>query len=114
MAAKQKVVSVESAQGVLEEEREDDELRDTKAAFYQYVFVKASQDKQLTREETVTLNEVKEELESSEDTRASGEAAEMGRRLAVIGEWGGGDVTRVMCEAARIIWSRSVICQSYM
>jgi hypothetical protein len=86
MAAKQKVVSAESAQGVLEEEGEGSELRDTKDAFYQYVFVKASQDKQLTKQETVTLNEVKEELESSEETRASGEAAEMGRRLAVIGD----------------------------
>lgn len=88
MAAEQKVLSTE--QRVLadeEEEEESEDLRGTKDAFYQYVFTKASRDEQLTREETVTLKEVKAELESSEETHASGEAAEMGRRLAEIGEY---------------------------
>ena len=87
MAAEQKLLSAE--QRVLaddEEDEESQELRSTKDAFYQYVFTKASRDKQLTRAETVTIKEVKEELESSEETHASGEAAEMGRRLAVIGK----------------------------
>lgn len=89
MASKQKVVPLDSEQGRLfeGEEEQGEELRDTKDAFYQYLFVKASRDQQLSRTETVTLNEVKEKLESSEESRASGEAAEMGRRLAEIGEF---------------------------
>ena len=84
--AQQRVVSLESEQTVLEDGAGESELRDTKAAFYQYVFTKASRDKQLSQTETVTLKGVKEELESCEETPASGEAAEMGRRLAVIGK----------------------------
>lgn len=87
MASKQKVVSLDAEQARLPEEEEGEELRDTKDAFYQYLFAKASRDQQLSRTETVTLKEVKEKLESSEESHASGEAAEMGRRLAVIGEW---------------------------
>lgn len=86
MASKQKVVSVDAEQARLLEEEDGEELRDTKDAFYQYLFAKASRDQQLSRAETVTLKEVKEKLESSEESHGSGEAAEMGRRLAVIGE----------------------------
>ena len=88
MAGKQKVVypTVDSKQKLQEHEEENsEELRNTKDAFYQYVFAKASRDKQLSRTEAVTLTEVKAELESSEETHASGDAAEMGRRLAEIG-----------------------------
>lgn len=91
MASKQKVVSLESEEERILEQQEGGELRDTKDAFYQYLFAKASRDQQLSRTETVTLKEVKEKLESSEESHASGEAAEMGRRLAVIGEWPWGD-----------------------
>lgn len=88
MASGQKVVnSVDSKQKLQEHEEENsEELRDTKDAFYQYVFAKASRDRQLSHTEAATLKEVKAELESSEETHGSGDAAEMGRRLAVIGE----------------------------
>lgn len=87
MAAKQKTVSVQSDQRLLEDEAEgEEELRDTKDAFYQYVFAKAARDKQLTSEESVTLKVVKQELESRQESHGSGEAAEMGRRLAEIGK----------------------------
>ena len=87
MAAEQKTLLVQADQRLLEDEAEgEEELRDTKDAFYQYVFAKAARDQQLTREESVTLGVVKEELESRQETHASGEAAEMGRRLAEIGE----------------------------
>lgn len=87
MAAQQKTLSVQSDQRLLEDEAEDgEELRDTKDAFYQYVFAKAARDKQLTHEESVTLGVVREELESRQETHGAGPAAEMGRRLAEIGE----------------------------
>jgi hypothetical protein len=87
MASKQKVYPVDSKQKLQEHEEENsDELRDTKDAFYQYVFAKASRDRQLSQTEAVTLKEVKAELESSEETHGSGDAAEMGRRLAEIGD----------------------------
>ena len=87
MASQQKVVlSTDSKERVEEEEEEEEELRDTKDAFYQYVFAKASRDEQLTRTEAVTLSEVRAELESSQETHGSGEAAELGRKLAVIGK----------------------------
>ena len=95
MASDQKVVySADPQQQLREDEEEEEEeeeekrgeLRDTKDAFYQYVFAKASRDKQLSREEAVTLREVKVELESCEETHASGDAAELGRRLAEIGQ----------------------------
>jgi hypothetical protein len=81
------VYPVDSKQLLQEEEEENGEnLRDTKDAFYQYVFAKASRDRQLSRNEVDTLREVKVELETCEETHTSGEAAEMGRRLAEIGE----------------------------
>ena len=88
MASQQKVVHPVDSKQKLQEHKEDnsEELRDTKDAFYQYVFAKASRDKQLSQTEAVTLKEVKAELESSEETHGSGDAAEMGRRLAEIGE----------------------------
>ena len=93
MASQQKlVVSGDSKEQLVEQEEEEDEeqqeeeLRGTKDAFYQYVFAKASRDRQLTREEAVTLREVRTELESAEETHASGDAAELGRKLAEIGK----------------------------
>jgi hypothetical protein len=81
------VYPVDSKQLLQEEEEENGEnLRDTKDAFYQYVFAKASRDRQLSRNEVDTLREVKVELETCEETHTSGEAAEMGRRLAEIGD----------------------------
>lgn len=73
-----------------EQEDEDDDddseqLRDTKNAFYQYVFAKAERDSQLSRAQAATFHEAKVELESKEETEVSCDAAEMGRRLAVIG-----------------------------
>ena len=89
MATDQKVVSVQSQKVEAAEEEDvesDDQLRDTKGAFYEYLFSKSARDAQLSRTETETFREVRQELESDEDSLGSGEAAEMGRRLAAIGE----------------------------
>lgn len=86
MATSQKVLTADSEQRVLNEEEEDEELRDTKDAFYHYFFKKASRDKQLSHTDTVTLKKVQEEVESSEESHGSPQAAQVGTQLAMIGE----------------------------
>lgn len=73
-------------QEVVEDEQERRQLRETKDAFYEYVFSKAACDNRLDETESTTLSQVKEELVSSDEIHGTGEAADLGRRLAVIGD----------------------------
>lgn len=64
----------------------EDEERETKHAFYEYMFKKATRDGGLSRMEAATFEAVREELVSEEEAHENGEAANLGRRLAEIGK----------------------------
>ena len=66
--------------------REDEELRETKDAFYEYMFRKATRDDGLSRTQVSTFEAVREELVSEEEVHENGDAANLGRRLAEIGK----------------------------
>ena len=95
----QKTVSLRAE---IHSKEEEEELRETKDAFYEYMFRKATRDDGLSRTQASTFEAVREELVSEEEVHETGEAANLGRRLAEIGkgrerEGGGG---RVLCVCA--------------
>lgn len=88
----QKTVSLRAE---IHSKEEEEELRETKDAFYEYMFRKATRDDGLSRTQASTFEAVREELVSEEEVHENGEAANLGRRLAEIGkgrerEGGGG------------------------
>ena len=81
---KQRTVSLQTQNH--SEEEEEEERRDTKHAFYEYIFRKATRDRRLERTETSTFEDVREKLVRENEIEEEGEAANVGRRLAELGE----------------------------